>query len=201
MKAKNLKKLILLLCCTGVCILVMMSSCGDNSSDVIVIELYPEYAPGTVENFLRLAESGFYDGVGFHRIVDDFMAQGGDPDGTGMGGSSETIFGEFASNGFTQNTLRHTKGIISMARIDDPNSASSQFFIMLADDSFLDGNYAAFGKVIEGMDIVESFQKVERTMGLDRAISKPVNPVTMKKVTVLNTEGNPKVQIEMEKFN
>ena len=94
-----------------------------------IIELYPEYAPETVENFIELVENGFYDGVGFHRIVDGFMAQGGDPDGTGMGGSERSIRGEFFANGFPQNTLSHERGVISMARSMDPNSASSQFFI------------------------------------------------------------------------
>ena len=99
-----------------------------------LIELYPEYAPATVANFLKLAGSGFYDGTIFHRVVDNFMAQGGDPEGTGCGGADETIKGEFAANGFTQNTLSHTRGVISMARSMQPNSASSQFFICYSDE-------------------------------------------------------------------
>lgn len=129
-----------------------------------VIELYPEYAPATVENFLKLVNSGFYNGLTFHRIVDNFMAQGGDPEGSGCGGSDETIHGEFAANGFAQNTLSHTRGVLSMARSQNPNSASSQFFICFSDDcTFLDGNYAAFGKVTEGMDVVDAFCEVPRT--------------------------------------
>lgn len=126
------------------------------------IELMPEYAPKTVENFIKLVESGFYDGLTFHRVIDGFMAQGGDPMGTGMGGSDETIPGEFAANGFTENTLSHQRGVISMARSANPNSASSQFFICYDDASFLDGQYAAFGKVIDGMEVVDSFLEVHR---------------------------------------
>ncbi|KAI4452911.1 peptidyl-prolyl cis-trans isomerase-related [Holotrichia oblita] len=155
------------------------------SGEKFVIELYPEYAPKTVENFINLVKEGFYDGITFHRIVDGFMAQGGDPNGTGSGGSPKTVKGEFSSNGYEKNTLSHTKGVISMARSNDPDSASSQFFIVFDDASFLDGNYAAFGKVIEGMEVVESFQKVKRVKGSDGAISKPVEPVVMKKVTIV----------------
>ena len=148
------------------------------------IELYPEYAPATVANFLKLAGSGFYDGTIFHRVVDNFMAQGGDPEGTGMGGADETIKGEFAANGFTQNTLSHTRGVISMARSMQPNSASSQFFICYDDATFLDGNYAAFGKVIEGMDVVDAFLEVERSVSANGEVSTPAEPIVMKKVTV-----------------
>ena len=121
----------------------------------IKIELYPEYAPKTVENFLKLVKEGFYDGLTFHRIIPGFMIQGGDPKGNGTGGSKEKIPGEFKQNGFPQNTLKHTRGVISMARAYDPNSASSQFFIMHADAPHLDGAYAAFGKVVEGMETVD----------------------------------------------
>ncbi len=148
------------------------------------IELYPEYAPQTVANFVALVESGFYNGVGFHRIVEGFMAQGGDPDGTGAGGAEHNIVGEFAGNGFEKNTLSHTKGIISMARSSHPDSASSQFFICYDDASFLDGNYAAFGKVVEGMDVVEDFLKVERTANAMGEMASPVEPIVMKKLTV-----------------
>ena len=127
----------------------------------IVVELTPEYAPETVKNFKKLVNDGFYDGLVFHRIVKDFMIQGGDPQGTGSGGSSETITGEFKSNGFDKNTLSHERGVISMARSQSPNSASSQFFICHGDSSFLDGNYAAFGKVIEGMDVVDQIASTE----------------------------------------
>ncbi len=130
--------------------------------DEFIIELMPEFAPETVANFENLVGEGFYDGVTFHRVIDDFMAQGGDPTGTGMGGSGKKIKGEFLQNGFSQNTLSHTRGVVSMARSMDPNSASSQFFICYGDCTFLDGQYAAFGKVIEGMETVDSFLEVER---------------------------------------
>lgn len=120
----------------------------------IEIELYPEVAPITVANFEKLVKEGFYDGLIFHRVIAGFMIQGGDPTGTGRGGSSERIKGEFASNG-VKNTLKHTRGVISMARSMDPNSASSQFFIMHMDAPHLDGDYAAFGKVVSGMDVVD----------------------------------------------
>ena len=128
-----------------------------------VIELMPEYAPKTVENFEKLVREGFYDGLIFHRVIDGFMAQGGDPTGTGMGGSKETIYGEFSGNGFAQNTLSHQRGVISMARSMNPDSASSQFFICYDNADFLDGQYAAFGRVTEGMETVDAFLEVERT--------------------------------------
>lgn len=127
-----------------------------------VIELMPEFAPKTAENFKNLVEEGFYNGLIFHRVIDGFMAQGGDPTGTGMGGSKENIYGEFATNGYPENTLSHQRGVISMARSSNPNSASSQFFICYDDASFLDGQYAAFGKVIEGMETVDAFLEVKR---------------------------------------
>ncbi len=150
----------------------------------ILIELYPEYAPQTVANFVELVKSGFYDGLTFHRIVDGFMAQGGDPDGNGSGGSENNIVGEFASNGFEKNTLSHTRGVISMARADHPNSASCQFFICYGDATFLDGNYAAFGKVITGMNVVDSFLEKERDYNQSGELATPVEPIVMKKVTV-----------------
>ena len=121
----------------------------------IKIELLPEYAPKTVANFEKLVKEGFYDGLTFHRIIPGFMIQGGDPLGNGMGGAKEKIPGEFRQNGFAQNTLKHTRGVISMARAYDPDSASSQFFIMHADAPHLDGAYAAFGRVVEGLDVVD----------------------------------------------
>ncbi len=148
------------------------------------MELYPEFAPQTVANFVALAKEGFYDGVGFHRVVEGFMAQGGDPEGTGMGGAKHNIKGEFASNGHADNTLSHTRGVVSMARSQMPDSASSQFFICYDDASFLDGEYAAFGKVIEGMEVVDAFLEIDRTMGSDGAVSSPTQPIIMKKVTV-----------------
>ena len=127
---------------------------------IIKLELYPEHAPKTVANFEKLVREGFYDGLTCHRIISGFMIQGGDPEGTGMGGADEHIPGEFAQNGWTKNTLRHTRGVISMARAFDPNSASSQFFIMHADAPHLDGAYAAFGKVVEGMEVVDEIASV-----------------------------------------
>ncbi len=126
----------------------------------IEAELYPEIAPNTVNNFIDLANKGFYNNLKFHRIIKDFMIQGGDPKGDGTGGPGYSIEGEFTSNGFA-NSLKHTKGVLSMARSQDPNSAGSQFFIMSADSSKLDGEYAAFGKVISGLDIVDKIQKLE----------------------------------------
>lgn len=129
----------------------------------VVIELYPEIAPNTVNNFISLVKSGFYDDNTFHRLEKGFVLQGGDPDGTGSGGPGYAIKGEFSSNGF-RNDLKHTKGVVSMARSQDMDSAGSQFFIMLGTAASLDGEYAAFGKVIDGFDIVEKIQKNERVI-------------------------------------
>lgn len=120
---------------------------------VMKAELYPETAPVSVHNFISLIQKNFYDGLIFHRVIKNFMIQGGDPEGTGMGGPNYSIFGEFSQNGFN-NTLKHTAGVLSMARSMNPNSAGSQFFIMHKDAPHLDGAYAAFGKIIEGMDVV-----------------------------------------------
>ena len=136
---------------------------------VITAELYPEVAPNTVANFVNLVESGFYDGLIFHRVIPGFMIQGGDPQGTGMGGPGYSIKGEFARNGFRENTLRHTRGVLSMARSMMPNSAGSPFFIMHADAPHLDGDYAAFGKVTDGMDVVDRIASV-RTGMQDRPV-------------------------------
>ena len=136
---------------------------------VITAELYPELAPNTVANFVNLVESGFYDGLIFHRVIPGFMIQGGDPQGTGMGGPGYSIKGEFARNGFRENTLRHTRGVLSMARSMMPNSAGSQFFIMHADAPHMDGDYAAFGKVTDGMDVVDRIASV-RTGMQDRPV-------------------------------
>lgn len=125
----------------------------------IKLELYPDAAPITTENFIKLVKEGFYDGLIFHRVIPGFMIQGGCPDGTGMGGPGYTIKGEFSSNG-VENNLKHTRGVISMARAMNPNSAGSQFFIMHADAPHLDGQYAAFGKVIEGMDVVDEIASI-----------------------------------------
>lgn len=147
---------------------------------VMTLELYPEKAPATVANFEKLVSAGFYDGLCFHRIIRGFMIQGGDPQGTGMGGAKETIKGEFSSNGFPQNDLRHTRGVISMARSANPNSASSQFFIMHQDAPHLDGSYAAFGRVVEGLDAVDEIANTRTDRG-----DRPLTPVVMKRVTLL----------------
>ena len=151
----------------------------DNGA-IIDIELYPEKAPETVANFEKLVKSGFYDGLTFHRIIRGFMIQGGDPEGTGMGGAKEKIYGEFAANGFPQNDLKHTKGVISMARSMAPNSASSQFFIMHEDAPHLDGSYAAFGKVVSGIDAVDEIACTRTGFG-----DRPVTPVVIKKMTLI----------------
>ena len=152
------------------------------NDEKILIELDPSVAPNTVANFVSLVEKGFYDGVIFHRVIPDFMIQGGDPEGNGTGGADYTIKGEFSENGF-ENNLKHDRGVISMARSNDPNSASSQFFIMVKESPHLDGKYAAFGKVIEGMEVVDDIVSVERD-GAD----KPLKDQTMKSVTV-DTKG------------
>lgn len=128
---------------------------------VIKLELYPKIAPNTVNSFIHLVQDGFYDGLTFHRIIPGFVIQGGDPEGNGRGGPGYHIKGEFASNGFNENKLKHTEGVLSMARAGHPDSAGSQFFIMLGDAPHLDGDYAAFGKVIEGMDVVEEIASVK----------------------------------------
>ena len=144
----------------------------------IKLELYPEIAPETVANFEKLVKEGFYDGLIFHKVIEGFMIQGGCPDGTGMGGPGYSIKGEFASNGF-KNDLKHSKGVISMARSMMPNSAGSQFFIMHENSPHLDGDYAAFGKVVEGIEVVDEIATTE--VGRN---DKPVNVQKMKKVTI-----------------
>lgn len=148
------------------------------NGDVMKAELYPEIAPKSVENFVSLAEKGFYDGVIFHRVIPGFMIQGGDPTGTGTGGPGYSIPGEFTANGF-ENNLQHDKGVLSMARAMDPNSAGSQFFIMAEKSPHLDGQYAAFGKLIEGQEVVDKIVNVPRDMR-----DKPKEEQKMKKVTV-----------------
>ena len=155
------------------------------NGQTFVIELCPEQAPITCENFLGLVKEGFYNGLTFHRVIEDFMAQGGDPEGTGFGGSSKTIKGEFARNGFKQNTLSHTRGVISMARSSDYDSASSQFFICYDDASFLDGSYAAFGMVTEGMEVVDGFLEVERRYNSSGELASPVEPIVIEKAEVI----------------
>lgn len=146
---------------------------------VITLELYPDKAPKTVANFEKLVKEGFYDGLIFHRVISGFMIQGGDPTGTGMGGSEEEIPGEFAANGF-ENPVSHVRGVISMARTNDPNSASSQFFIMHKDGTFLDGQYAAFGRVVDGIEVVDEIAEVETN-----AMDKPLKEQKIKKATII----------------
>ncbi len=145
--------------------------------EIIKIELYPETAPNTVRNFINLANSSFYDGLIFHRVKEGFMIQGGDPDGNGTGGPDYSIYGEFSNNNF-ENTLSHERGVISMARSQNNNSAGSQFFIMHADDKGLDGEYAAFGKVVEGLDVVDSIATTKTKN------EKPVKDAKIKSITV-----------------
>ena len=158
--------------------ILLLTGCGKKEYDnpivtmqikdygTIKIELYPKYAPNTVANFVSLVEDGFYDNNTLHRLVPGFVLQGGDPEGNGSGGPGYTIAGEFRENGYTKNTLKHTTGIISMARTSDPDSAGSQFFIVLADSEMvsqsLDNKYAAFGKVIQGMDVIKNIEDTEK---------------------------------------
>lgn len=207
MKNKNRLKYFAL----GVSAVLLVSAlggCGEKeetnanaTGDSFIITLYPDIAPITCENFENLVEDGFYNGLTFHRVVEDFMAQGGDPDGDGTGGSSQTIKGEFAENG-VENTLSHTRGVVSMARSVDYDSASSQFFICYGDCSSLDGSYAAFGEVTEGMEVVDSFLEVERSLGSDGAMSSPNTPIVMEEVKMIDddADGNPRVQITMNNF-
>ena len=141
-------------------------------------ELYDDIATITGENVEKLAGDGFYDGLTFHRVIPGFMIQGGCPNGNGTGGPGHTIKGEFASNG-VKNDLKHTTGVLSMARTMDPNSAGSQFFIMVADAPHLDGEYAAFGKILEGMEVAQEIAKAERDY-----MDKPVDPIVIKTITV-----------------
>lgn len=177
--------------------LILLTGCGKRTKNPIVtmeisdygtikIELYPKYAPNTVANFVNLVESGFYNDNTFHRLVPGFVLQGGDPDGDGTGGPGYTIKGEFSENGYGKNTLKHDKGVVSMARTNMPNSAGSQFFIVLDDTetvhASLDNKYAAFGKVIEGMDIIENIEKNATVK--DNQSGKLKKNITIKNATV-----------------
>lgn len=177
--------------------LILLTGCGKRVENPIVtmeisdygtikIELYPKYAPNTVANFVNLVESGFYNDNTFHRLVPGFVLQGGDPDGDGTGGPGYTIKGEFSENGYVKNTLKHDKGVVSMARTNIPNSAGSQFFIVLDDTksihASLDNKYAAFGKVIEGMNIIENIEKNATVK--DNQTGKLKKNITIKKATV-----------------
>ena len=148
------------------------------NGDIMKAELYPEIAPNTVHNFISLADSGFYNGLIFHRVIKGFMIQGGDPEGTGMGGPGYEIKGEFAQNGFSNN-LEHTSGVLSMARSMMPDSAGSQFFIMHKDAPHLNGSYAAFGKITEGMDVVNKIAETATDYS-----DRPLEEQKMKKVSV-----------------
>lgn len=177
--------------------LILLTGCGKRTENPIVtmeisdygtikIELYPKYAPNTVANFVNLVESGFYNDNTFHRLVPGFVLQGGDPDGDGTGGPGYTIKGEFSENGYVKNTLKHDKGVVSMARTNMPNSAGSQFFIVLDDTetvhASLNNKYAAFGKVIEGMDIIENIEKNATVK--DNQSGKLKKNITIKNATV-----------------
>ena len=145
----------------------------------MVAELYPEIAPNSVNNFISLVQKGFYNGLIFHRVIPGFMIQGGCPNGNGMGGPGYSIKGEFARNGFKQNTLKHDRGVLSMARAMHPNSGGSQFFIMVEKAPHLDGDYAAFGKVIEGMEVADAIVNAKRDY-----MDKPLEDQRIKSVTV-----------------
>ena len=149
-----------------------------NNDEIMEGELYPEIAPKTVENFVKLAKDGFYDGLTFHRVIPGFMIQGGCPDGTGMGGPGHSIVGEFDSNNFP-NPLKHEKGVLSMARSMSPDSAGSQFFLMAENSPHLNGEYAAFGKVTEGLDVVDRIVSVPRD-----ASDKPITDVVIKTIEI-----------------
>lgn len=212
MKLKKIFKALALVT-AGVLTCAMLTACGDkndssaagskaseDNTKKFVITLYANEAPITCANFEKLVKEGFYDGLTFHRVVDGFMAQGGDPKGDGTGGSEETIKGEFSQNG-VENNLSHTRGVVSMARAQDMDSASSQFFICYSDDDvFLDGQYAAFGMVTEGMEVVDNFLTIERTTGTDGVKSKPVTPITIVKAEMIDDDqdGNHRVQFTMD---
>ncbi len=195
---KGIFKKIGVLLTAGICAGVFLVGCGGGDSnakfstephkvvvtmesgDTFTIETAPQFAPETCANFLSLVEEGFYDGLTFHRVIDGFVAQGGDPDGNGTGGSGKNVKGEFAENGFEQNTLSHTRGVISMARRGgDMDSATSQFFICYDDATFLDGQYAAFGSVIEGMETVDKFLETERD-----SAGMPSAPIVIKEMKI-----------------
>lgn len=148
------------------------------NGDVMKAELYPDVAPNTVNNFISLVKKGFYDGLIFHRVIAEFMIQGGDPEGSGMGGPGYSIKGEFNYNG-VENNLKHSRGVLSMARAQHPDSAGSQFFIMHADAPHLDGQYAAFGKLVEGEDVLDSIASIDTDWS-----DRPRTPQVMKTVTV-----------------
>lgn len=162
------------------------------TGEIIKVSLFPDIAPNTVNNFIELSQSSFYDGLIFHRVIPDFMIQGGDPEGTGMGGPGYSIKGEFATNGF-ENPLKHTRGVISMARARDKDTAGSQFFIVQKDYPSLDDQYASFGYVVEGIDVVDQISAVERDKN-----DMPINPVVIKHIQI---ELNGYEPSEVQKLN
>lgn len=191
---------LLLILTTLVTALLLFPSCGKNDGGTsshrvaievenygtIQLELYPNKAPITVANFEKLVKAGFYDGLTFHRVVKDFMIQGGDPKGDGTGGSDETIKGEFLQNNYKGNDIKHVRGVISMARSSSYDSASSQFFIVHGDSTFLDGNYAAFGRVTDGMDVVDKIAecKVQYSASSGEK-SSPVTPIRITRMYMI----------------
>ncbi len=184
-----MKKIVLILCC-----LLVLGGCSKEKNPLVTmeienygsikIELYPKFAPNTVANFVNLVQDGFYDNNSFHRLAPGFVLQGGDPQGNGFGGPGYTIEGEFAENGYDKNTIKHVTGIVSMARATKPDTAGSQFFIVLSDNvgSSLNNKYAAFGKVIEGMDIIKNIEESEEIE--DNVSGKLKKNITIKKATV-----------------
>ena len=153
----------------------------------ITAELYPEYAPNTVNNFIELSNKGFYNNLTFHRVIKDFVIQGGDPDGIGTGGPGYSIKGEFSNNGYDANTLSHTEGVLPMARSIENDSAGSQFFIVSGEATYLDGNYAGFGKVIDGMDIVNTIENVSTDEN-----DKPIEEIIIESITIEDNGYNGK---------
>ena len=213
---KNYKCITKIVAAAAASTMLMLTGCGKTldhlpdqkeaavqSGNTIVLTLHTDQAPITCENFEELVNEGFYNGLTFHRVVDGFMAQGGDPEGTGMGGSKDTIKGEFKANG-VDNELSHQRGVVSMARSNDYDSASSQFFICYNGQhtDSLDGNYAAFANVTEGMEVVDDFLKVDRDMNSSGEIAVPKTPIVMEKVEMIEPDesGEPRVRITMNDF-
>lgn len=190
---------LLLILTTLVTALLLFPSCGKNNAGIsshrvaievenygtIQLELYPNKAPITVANFEKLVKAGFYDGLTFHRVVKGFMIQGGDPKGDGTGGSDETIKGEFLRNNYKGNDIKHERGVISMARSNSYDSASSQFFIVHEDSTFLDGDYAAFGRVTDGMDVVDKIAEAPVKYSSSGEKETPVTPIVITRIYML----------------
>lgn len=191
--------------CTALSAVILSTLSGCKSNDPLkdavigensfILTLYPDIAPVTCENFQKLTDEGFYNGLTFHRVVDNFVVQGGDPNGDGTGASSEAITGEFSANGVSNN-LSHVRGTVSMARAEDYNSATCQFFICLNDLTYLDGSYAAFGYVTEGMEVVDNFLNVPRSVGRMGEMSSPNTPIYIKYAGTVEADsaGNPRIQ-------